>query len=500
MPRVVADSGLVTDSDIESVGFIRKLEPTIRMLNRRNRFKLFNLLSLADQELYVFYRASNDDGKKLEKPAFVTYLCQIFNRNDVKANYLFSGLDKEDDYRFIAGLGSKKNAINMLASGTKTLDNRKFTSISKALKFDLTKLYLSRDYISCDIKKLFFPKDYTKVTQLECYFSCPFKHFVRYGLKLDEPVLASIEQKDIGNICHLMAELFVKQNMQSLSELNEKQIKQFIESNFDNVVNKLNLANLVDNVDDKNTLLYFIKKQIQTVLSRICYEQKHSKFKPIFSEKNLEGMQIEIGNSNKMLALQGKVDRIDSFGNYFRIIDYKTGKVHPLVKDLYYGDKLQLFIYQNAVKNMLKLVPGGVFYFDCKFDFYEEDNGTLMKGLVAKDDEVISASDTRLGVLNKSDLISVATKKQFKDDTNFTGNAISKLPLTSLQAYASNVASKALEEICEGYILPKPDENACASCAYHGICLYDCQNGVREKSRTSLDDIERCLKGGENDE
>ena len=49
---------------------IKKIEPTIRMINRRNRFRLFNLLTLAKDKLFLFYQALNEEGKKNELPTF----------------------------------------------------------------------------------------------------------------------------------------------------------------------------------------------------------------------------------------------------------------------------------------------------------------------------------------------------------------------------------------------------------------------------------------------
>ncbi len=503
LPQVVADNGLITDNDIENVKFIRNLEPTIRMLNRRNRFKLFNLLSLAQEKLIVTYRAVNDEGKKLEKPAFLANLCQIFNTKDVRANSLFIGVDEDGDNRFVIGLGSTQNAIEVLAGNQKSsfVNCRQFSALNKALRFDLEKLYLPREEIKGKVDKLFFPKGYTKVTQLETYFSCPFKHFVRYGLKITEPETTSLEQKDIGNICHFMAEIFVKQYMKSLASVEDDEIKLFINNNFDKVLNKLNLIELLEDAEDKESLLGFIKRQIYLILSRICYEQKWSRFKPVYIEKSLEGLSIEIGNSGRNMPMQGKVDRIDVYDGYFRILDYKTGQVNPLLKDLYYGDKLQLFIYQKAVAQSLNMPCGGVFYFDCKFDYYEEENTSLLKGLVINDDQVISNSDTRIGTIETSDILAVSLRKKAgKDGSIYKGSSICQGSLLDLQQYASRVASQALGEITEGYIAPKPDEFACNKCQYKGICLYNISNGIRKKTGCKSSDIENCIKGGENNE
>lgn len=501
LPRVQQDNGLVSDYEISSVNFIRELEPSIRMLNRRNRFKLFNLLLLAKDNLFVTYRTVNDDGKKVETPNFIESLCNIFNVKPKRASSYFRSLYNQSDDNFIAGLGSRKCVLKELAGGQKSnnLDNRQMASLMSAVKFDLTSLYLPREQINGDTQELYFPKNYTKVTELETYFSCPFKHFVRYGLKLEERETSEIQAKDIGNICHAIAEIFVKKYRDKLGELDDKQVWEFVNLNFDKVIDKFGLKAIIQDSDDGKLLEGFVKWQCHLILSRICYEQKSSGFKPIFEEKELSGMTLEIGDTQKQIPLIGKVDRIDKCGDYFRIIDYKTGSVNPLIKDLFYGDKLQLFVYQKGVADELKLACGGVFYFDCKLDFYEEDSGVLLKGLLADKDEVISKSDLRLGVIDKSDLVAVSLRKKAKDGSSFKGSGICKSDFSTLQEYAVRVSSKALGEICDGFIEPKPDENACEKCAFKGICLYDKSRGVRIKSRVSEEDISKIIKGGQDE-
>ncbi len=500
LPRVLQDNGLVSDNEIFSVNFIKALEPSIRMLNRRNRFKLFNLLLLAKDRLFVTYRSINDDGKKIETPGFVESLCKIFAAAPKRASNYFRSLNNENDENFVYGLGSKKSAIKELAGGGKSrfISNRQMTSLSKALNFDIAGLWLNRENVNCDLQKLYFPKDSTKVTQLECYFSCPFKHFVRYGLKLEAREDGEIKPRDIGNICHRMAQLFVMKNIDSLGELDDVAIQIFINQTFTKILEELSLENILEE-EDGIAIINFIKHQCNIILTRIVYEQKYSAFKPIALEKQLEGISIPIEGKNKSLKLQGKVDRIDRFDNFFRIIDYKTGKVDPILKDLAYGDKLQLFIYQKAIGEMLEIVPSGVFYFDCKFDFKEDEGEVLLKGLVINDDKVISNSDKRLGVQEKSDLISVATRKAVKNNSSFKGAAICKTNLFNLAEYASRLASKALGEIFDGFILPKPDDFSCEHCDYRGICLYDAKHGVRTKGRVAEESIEKIVKGAKDE-
>jgi len=58
------------------------------------------------------------------------------------------------------------------------------------------------------------------------------------------------------------------------------------------------------------------------------------------------------GENVEPVELQGKVDRIDSCGEQFRIIDYKTGKPPPR-RQVEQGLRLQVPLYMMAAEALL---------------------------------------------------------------------------------------------------------------------------------------------------
>lgn len=330
-------------------------------------------------------------------------------------------------------------------------------------------------------KALFFPKGYVKVTQLETYFSCPFKHFVRYGLRAKESEIYEFDPRDIGNICHKFAELFVKENKHQLGSLGDEDILSFVEDKLFDVIKEENLEDKLNITVDKDSTLDYVKRMALLLLTRINLEQKYSQFRPVYTEKSLEG---ELEGKSGTLKLIGKIDRIDVSGDYFRIMDYKTGQVNPILKDLYYGDKLQLFLYENISSKSLGKTPAGALYFDARWDYDKEDSKEyLLKGLVVNDEEVLPMFDSSLSS-GKSEIVAVS-----KSAKGYKGSALAKFPLMTFENYAQKVAEGAIDEIIEGYIEAKPDQFACDKCAFKSVCLFDKNSGYRKKSPVVQEDI-----------
>ncbi len=443
LPKIIGDNAILSDRDIENPICKKVVQPTSRMINRRNRFSLFNLLTQNWKSVAVSFQLLNDEGKINALPSFVEQLNQTFQTKTKQIAKIFT---KESDLVDRIGCIANLKKYEILNS-TKTEKNLQ--------------------------TKLFFKNNYVSVTQLETYFSCPFKHFVRYGLNLKEKEIFAFDQRDVGNICHKAVELFVNQYINKEFSFDYGIVDSFINLNFDKIIESQGLQKKLDLLCEKDGLVKFLKKQLKTILENVCREMQASCFRPYSLEEKV------VANISENLNFIGKIDRIDVAEEYFRIIDYKTGKPKSLLKDLYYGNKLQLFLYAKVMQEKLNKHCGSVFYFDCKFDYEDSEGGkSLLKGLVEKDDENLKLFDKYLTEGAKSEILSIALSKS----GSYTGNAISKMPLSFYQNYAWEVAKGACKEILEGFVKPMPDADACEHCVFGGICMYRKDSGIRLKT------------------
>ena len=174
------------------------------------------------------------------------------------------------------------------------------------------------------------------------------------------------------------------------------------------------------------------------------------------------------------INILGKVDRIDIHNDTFRVIDYKSGKADASVKELYYGNKLQLFLYACAMENVLKKNMVGTFYLPLHNAYTKELGNTYaLKGFYLAEDFVVKAFDKRLTTDSKSDIVNVRISTKDKVVKTIGYKELEINSLKDMKNYSKAVTETAVDEIKSGYIKPTPSEVSkhCDYCPYNHICM-----------------------------
>lgn len=463
LPCQVSEGGLLSDEELKA-NSQKEISPTIRMINRRNRFKLFSLLSTAKERLIITCQTLNDEGKKIELPSYIKSLNEIFSQREEKLSFFLEGgtLSRNG---FLLSVGSRQD---LLQNHYRHLSQKDREELGIQLELSLNRDE-NRVNLSLDAEKLFFPDGRFSASQLETYFSCPFKHFVRYGLNIKEKEQRDFSPVDVGNICHKMAEIYVRHYLAG----DNCEIRDFVNVNFYDIIKTLDLKEKFDECQDKKQVEIYLKNYLISFLRDVDRELIHSSLKPLSQEKFVSNISLA------GLTLKGRADRVDQGGGYFKIIDYKTGKTKDILKELYFGNKLQLFLYANAIQEESKLKVGGVFYFNAKFEYAKSDEDKkLLKGLARNDENLIPLLDYDIDLKGKSDIISIEKSTNAKRGL-YKGRALADEEFEIYQNYALRVAEQGLKEIKEGFVQPKPCLGACERCSYRGICLYSEEKGRR---------------------
>lgn len=521
-PKQNQDVGVISDKEIKVLENSYKIEPTIATINLRQRFTIFSLLLLPKERLYLSYSLKTLSGAIATKSNVVNQLQKMFlvkDRNGKSQDLPTYKIDRNLN-TFVENLSTKQNAKQYLINGLRYVyDGSKFCNLDEYIELfnyfkqngeEVSVSNFKYDNSKRSIKtNLFFRKSTFGVSEVESFMLCPFIHYMNYGLRAKEKDLGELDQMNVGNIMHAVAEMFNKQNNLPIED---GMVEDVVLKIFDKALSEEAYEGIVNNISNKIQIDNLQKEAIR--FCRAINEQsKHTEFKTIlceafFDDKNkIKGIGITIGN--KTIRLVGAVDRIDTFKDYFRIIDYKTGKCDISFAELYYGKKIQLYVYQNVVENSLKLKPAGAYYFPVKNSFNDEENTTnyKLKGYTVFDEEVIYATDDNLIAGQSSDIIYVKKNKPNKDGSvnfNYYSKLLKQSDLKNLGEYAVDILSKACKDILGGEISPSPlslDGNIfCDKCKYRSICRYDDSLKNRPRVNNYKIDINTFKRGQDGEE
>lgn len=193
-------------------------------------------------------------------------------------------------------------------------------------------------------------------SRLEAYLRCPFSFLVGYGWQKQaaEPVEEDMDPMMRGNLLHTVLERFIGKHLEEeLVPGAEETLRQELDTIFDGVCTE----------EEANGRLYAgpfwekDKEQQRSALHRwlkneIAYSQ-NSSFRPVAVEKkfgDLAAGEISFKTGTHEIALNGRIDRVDSDGSSLFITDYKSGRVPA--KSGFMQSDLQMPLYILAASEL----------------------------------------------------------------------------------------------------------------------------------------------------
>lgn len=328
----------------------------------------------------------------------------------------------------------------------------------------------------------------TSVSRLESFFGCPYSHYFNYVLSLRKRKDGTFEGTENGTILHFVLEKF-------FGDVRDGKIKDWQEARqkaseyFDLAIKENNFEVLLEK-PDTGRILARLKQEGEGLCADLFEVQKRSKFKPCLLEAKIgEGeikpMSLEF--CGKKIDLKGTIDRVDKLDDKFIIIDYKTYKSADLpLKELYCGQKIQLYVYMRAVEQSLGATPCGVFYFPVFSSFTDEDgNRYKYKGQASDSRETLGLIDDL--ALTNPDCAIVPFKTDRKGENLNPEIHLSKSGFDALGDYAVAIAGEGASKIADGYIKPSPLKDKCKKCDFQSICAY---KGVAERKTPKVKGLE----------
>ena len=494
LPIVLNDYGLINDKEILSETIRAKLEPTTKIINKRTKYKLFEIILSATAHCFLSYHCFDQESKTALKNDFLTELEFLLNIKEKTSDSIKNIFPSDKNYtqKLCFNTQNCYNANLLISENQST----KTTSIIKFALAKNSKLHTKpkQNTVKIDTSKLFFKNNKTSISLIEKYNSCPKCAYLSNGLRLQEIKKDKVEASIIGTFIHKVGELFVSKYKNNLGTLSELDIQNYVNLITQEILKKEEYYSLL--LPENKFLLNIIIEEAKRFCSFINYEQSVSEFKPAYTEQYFGGEHkfkpIEISVQNKEYYISGFVDRIDICDNYFRIIDYKTGNKTNKggMSDLYAGVEIQLFVYSKAIKDNLNKKLFGAFYLPIKNNFSKNGKSLYsFSGFFEDNPQMVIMSDKNAIIEGKSEIIGAKFKKPKKDGEVLlysAKNIFSNENFEAILKYAVEIVKQSIKDINDGFISCSPIKGKCARCEFNKICKYANDETIEREKYTQI--------------
>ena len=530
IPKNASKGGIISDMDREFlIESGTEMAPSPRQQMYIQRLYLYMNMTKPSEQLYLSYAKVNSEGKGIRPSYLIDTVRKLFPAMSVEYPQNRSRLEqiegRQEGARYLA------EELREYVEGTLPEEERQdFYLMYRAYEADaagrdlLTRAAFRR-YRESGLSRIVARALYgqqleNSVSRLETYAACACRHFLQYGLSLQEREEFGFEASDMGTVYHAVLENFAGKLAESnltwwdfTEDFAAKAVKESVEA-YAATYGETVLYSSARNE-------YAITRMSRILTRTVLTLQKHLKqgsFQPDDYElsfrfaEDLDSIHVDLSEDEKM-HLQGRIDRIDVSEDaehvYVKVIDYKSGNRKFDLAALYYGLQLQLVVYMNAAMEMesrkhpdKEIVPAALLYYhiddptiETPVELTDEQiNEQIlaklrMNGVVNSDPGVVERLDRYMQ--DKSVVIPVEKKK----DGSFSARSgvLSREEMQLISSYVDAKIRSIGREILDGKIAANPyekgNEEACTYCAYKKVCGFD--GSIPGYEKRQLEDLDK---------
>ena len=330
-------------------------------------------------------------------------------------------------------------------------------------------------------------------SQIDRQAECRMSYFLKYGLKAKERKEITVDPAEFGTYVHAVLENtarcirdmggFHAVSLEETLEIAHRYSEEYAAERFSQIAS------------DRMTYLFRRNiRELDMVVCELWEELRQSLFEPKAFEVNFGGKEglpaISIPNKGMQAILRGFVDRVDTWHrqgtDYYRVVDYKTGRKDFDYCDVFNGVGLQMLLYMFALKNNGEDLLGnhpvaaGVQYFPARVPYIASDGKVegeeaeklrqsqwKRKGLLLQDEEILQAMEPGASPRRMNYTV--------RKDGSLSGDLADRDQLLLLERYVFKVLAGMVEDIVSGNVEPNPytrgsSHSACAFCPYGAVC------------------------------
>ena len=209
-----------------------RLYPTPLDRIREERFAFIDLLTKTEK-LYIGYPEIGVDATQNKPSEALKDISRLLNKKIERLSDDFalnesSSLEEVED-----AVGSEQNAFyTFMQSNRKAIAPEMRSRIYATLKKEERELFEEEEkpLESVPLVYTFGDDKHSKVTQLEQYFACPYRHYLQFGLKLQERPSGVLRVADVGTFVHEVLERYFKRTLGKLRVLDRETLEKFFNS------------------------------------------------------------------------------------------------------------------------------------------------------------------------------------------------------------------------------------------------------------------------------
>lgn len=530
IPKNASKGGIISDMDREFlIESGTEMAPSPRQQMYIQRLYLYLNMTKPSERLYLSYAKVNSDGKGIRPSYLIDTVRKLFPQLAVEYPQNRSRIEqiegRQEGARYLA------EELREYADGTLREEERQdFYLMYRAYEADpegrdrLTAAAFRR-YKESGLSRIVARALYGRqlensVSRLETYAACACRHFLQYGLSLQEREEFGFEVSDMGNVYHAVLENFagkLAESGRTWWDFDENFATQAIKEAVEGYAATYGETVLYSSARNEYAITRMSRILTRTVLT-LQQHLKQGSFQPDDYElsfrfaEDLDSIHVDLSEEEKM-HLQGRIDRIDVSEDaehvYVKVIDYKSGNKKFDLAALYYGLQLQLVVYMNAAMELesrkhpdKEIVPAALLYYHIddptietpveltQEQINEEILAKLrMNGVVNSDPAVVERLDRFLQ--DKSKVIPVEKKK----DGSFSARSgvLSREEMQLVSSYVDTKIREIGREILDGKIEANPyekgNEEACTYCAYKKVCGFD--GSIPGYEKRQLEDLDK---------
>ena len=464
------------------------------------RSDYYRTLTLPRKRLWVSFRLRDESGSALLPGEPVAELRRIFPALRQSGGLLEEIPYPETPALAMAGLGDQLRSV---ADGTRpdldpewqaalrTLWRRPDTSA--ALREMLAPCLGPAEprHISPETALRLFHGERVSISRLECYAGCPYKHFLRYGLRPVVQDAYTFSAADAGDFFHQALDRYIRAAVREPAwpALPEERVSRIMDAILSRLTEEWAESPLNADALSRWQGDEYLRR-VRHAASTLTRFAANSDFEIVGTEiafgeaEGLPPLVLTLSDGSRV-ALRGKIDRLDRFdgpdGRYLRVLDLKSSEKNLEPAKMLTGEQLQLMIYlRAALRNEPGARPAGALYFpiqDAEVPAKDpEEAETLrlkelqLRGVVSREEDVLHAMDRDLSpfslpkVLNQDGSLSKSARWVLEEKT-----------LLALTDAAVRRAAALCEQIRSGVIPASPSvesdrSSACTFCEFSALC------------------------------